>query len=355
MNFTLLHHKHHDLNARMGEFGGWEMPIQYKGILSEHDHTRKKCSIFDICHMGEIELSGPGCINDLEKLLTCNIRGMSIGQVRYGYLLNHSGGVIDDLTCYRLADEKFMLVVNAATTQIDFDWFKKNISPKTFLVDRSSEFAKIDIQGPLSKNILIQTANLNITDLKYFKFIEIDKIIVSRTGYTGELGYELYIPSEQVEKWWDMLLNHVDCEPAGLGARDTLRLEMGYPLYGHELNELNSPISFSNGSFINLDKDFIGKNKIINDLENKSKKAVGLLFDSKRAARENDLVFHKEKEIGIVSSGSISPSLGKAIAIASVKSEYSNIGKKLLVKIRNNFYEAEVVSLPFYSGGTARI
>jgi len=355
MNFTLLHQKHHDLNARMGEFGGWDMPIQYKGILSEHDHTRNKCSIFDICHMGEIEVSGSSCIDDLENLLTCSIKDMSIGQVRYGYLLNHSGGVIDDLTCYRLANDKFMLVVNAATTKIDFDWIKKNISPKTLLKDRSSEFAKIDIQGPLSRNVLMQIANFNIIDLKYFKFIEIDKIIVSRTGYTGELGYELYIPSKSAEKWWNMLLNHIDCEAAGLGARDTLRLEMGYPLYGHELNELNSPISFSDGSFINLNKDFIGKQKIIDDIKNKSKKAVGLSFDSKRAARENDLVFYNDQKIGIITSGSVSPSLGKAIAIASVKFEYSHLGKKLLVKIRNNFYEAEVVSLPFYRNGTARI
>ncbi len=355
MNFTLLHKKHLMLNARMGEFGGWDMPIQYTGILKEHEQTRTKCSIFDICHMGEIEVSGVSAITDLERLLTCNINTIEVGQVKYAYLLNNEGGVIDDLTCYRLEDNKFMLVVNAATTNADLTWITENISSQTIITDRSSYYAKIDIQGPLSKQVLTDLCDFNLNELKYFRFIKIDKIIVSRTGYTGELGYELYIPFNQAEHWWNKLMNHCDCEPAGLGARDTLRLEMGYPLYGHELNDCNSPVYYSNKTFIDMNKDFIGKKKVSDDLKQQLKKVVGLIFDSKRAARENDLVFYNDINIGVVSSGSVSPTLSKAIAIAIIDCDHSTIGNKLLVKIRKNFYEAEVVSLPFYKNGTARI
>ena len=359
MNHTILNNLHIDLGARMGEFGGWNMPIQYEGIIKEHHHTRTSCSIFDICHMGEIEIVGENAERDLNNLLTANISSMSINQVKYSFLLNENGGVIDDLTIYKIDHNRFLLVVNAATTNNDYQWILKNLSNTTIANNLSDEFGKIDIQGPKSRDILQNILNEPIDDIKYFNFKKINNFIVSRTGYTGELGYELYIPTNSTEKWWNMLLNNPLCKPAGLGARDTLRLEMGYPLYGHELTLKSSPVSFSRNSFIDTSKNFIGKNHVLNELDNPSKKIIGLKFESKRAAREGESVFVAAQDmnphkIGVVTSGSISPSLNKAIAIANVDYDEYKEGDILSVEIRNNIYSAEVCSFPFYKNGSVR-
>ena len=359
MNHTILNHLHIDLGARMGEFGGWNMPIQYEGIIKEHHHTRTSCSIFDICHMGEIEIVGDNAEKDLNNLLTANIPSMSINQVKYSFLLNENGGVIDDLTIYKIDQSRFLLVVNAATTNDDYQWISKNLSSTTKANNLSNEFGKIDIQGPKSKHVLQNILNESVDDIKYFNFKKINNFIVSRTGYTGELGYEIYIPTDNTEKWWKMLLDNPLCKPAGLGARDTLRLEMGYPLYGHELTLDSSPVSFSGSSFIDLNKNFIGKDHVLNELDNPSKKIIGLKFKSKRAAREGDSVFIKTDNnnsirIGKITSGSISPSLDQAIAVANVNYDKYKLGDKLLVEIRNIMHPAEVCSFPFYKNGTVR-
>lgn len=353
MNKTILHNQHINLGARMGEFGGWDMPIQYDGIIKEHHQTRNICSVFDICHMGEIEVIGKNAEVDLNRLLTADISSMSINQVRYSFMLNDQGGVIDDLTVYKIDIDHFMLVVNAATIEVDFQWILNNLSPSTKAINVSDEYGKIDVQGPKSKEILNKLLNGSVEDLSYFRFKKIDNLIVSRTGYTGELGYEIYIPLNNVNNWWNMLLESSLCKPGGLGARDTLRLEMGYPLYGHELTHDLSPTSFSERAFINFKKDFIGKNNVLKELNNPSKKIIGLKFNSKRAAREGDSVFLGNDKIGIITSGSISPSLERAIAIAKVN-YYETFDSALSVKIRDKNYLAEVCSFPFYKDGTAR-
>lgn len=342
----------------MGEFGGWNMPIQYAGILQEHRHTREHASLFDICHMGEFELSGPGALADLEKLLTCRVETMAVGQVRYGYLLNEQGGVIDDLTCYRLDTDRFMLVVNAGTTQKDAAWIQGRISPETRFVDRSTEMAKLDLQGPESRNVLEDVLGCTLPDLGYFRFKEFEVLdascILSRTGYTGEWGYEIYLPNKDAGLLWERILAHPLAAPGGLGARDTLRLEMGYPLYGHELNDEQTPDATSRGVFIDLNKTFIGKAAVEAHMQQPLKQLVGLKFDSKRAAREQDKVYAGGGQIGEVTSGSVAPSLGVAVAMAFVEPAYDSIGTQLEVEIRGRKYAAEVVELPFYSAGTAR-
>ncbi len=358
MKKTILHAQHLELGARMGEFGGWDMPIQYAGILQEHHHTRSKASVFDICHMGEFELSGLTACGDLEMLLTCNISSLQIGQVRYGFMLNEKGGTIDDLTCYRLESERYMLVVNAGTAEKDAEWIKAHLSKETIFEDRSDSLAKLDIQGPESRHALEDVLGCTLPELGYFRFKEFDtggaSCILSRTGYTGDFGYEIYLPTTAAQQLWTKLLTHELIEPAGLGARDTLRLEMGYPLYGHELSETRTPVETSRGAFINTDKRFIGREQVSSDLDNPPAYLVGLMFDSKRAAREHDKVFVNDLEIGEVTSGSVAPSLGTAVAMAFVKPECAEVGKTLLVDIRGKKFPAEIVELPFYKHGTAR-
>ncbi len=338
----------------MGEFGGWDMPIQYAGILQEHEQTRTRASVFDICHMGEFELSGETALRDLEKLLTCNVESLAVGQVRYGFMLNDDGGTIDDLTCYRLATDRFMLVVNAGTAEKDAEWIRSRISAETAFVDLSPGMAKLDVQGPESRKVLEDVLECNLPDLGYFRVAEFKDCLLSRTGYTGEWGYEIYLPNADAVSLWDQLVAHELCEPGGLGARDTLRLEMGYPLYGHELSEDRTPVATSRGMFINLKKEFIGKENVAADLDAPEMLLVGLRFASKRAAREHDKIYFNDIEIGEVTSGSVAPSLGVAVAMAFVEPNFAELGRTLDVQIRNKRFSAEVVGLPFYKEGTAR-
>lgn len=358
MKKTPLHGQHAKLGARMGEFGGWDMPIQYAGILNEHAQTRSKASVFDICHMGEFELSGQAAAQDLEKLLTCRIDSMQVGQVRYGFMLNEDGGTMDDLTCYRMDIDRFMLVVNAGTTGKDAKWIRKQISETTRFTDLSPDMAKLDVQGPKSREVLEDVFGCTLPELRYFRFKEVEfeevPCILSRTGYTGEWGYEIYLPNEAASQLWDRIVAHELCEPGGLGARDTLRLEMGYPLYSHELSEEQTPACTSRGMFIAMDKEFIGKENVAADLDDPEMLLVGLRFESKRAAREHDKIYFNDIEIGEVTSGSVAPSLGVAVAMAFVEPEFAGSGRTFDVEIRGKRFPAEVVDLPFYKEGTAR-
>lgn len=351
----------------MAEFGGWDMPIQYESILAEHEHARTKTGLFDICHMGEFELAGPTAAADLEKLLTMKLSTLAVGQCRYGFMLNEQGGVIDDLTCYRLGTERYMLVVNAATRDVDSAWIQQHLSPETIFTDRSNELAKLDVQGPTARADLEAVFGKKLPDLGYFKaeyFQGLENLLgagsaclVSRTGYTGEWGYELYFPASEAVRVWRALLANPNIKPVGLGARDTLRLEMGYSLYGHELSLERTPAATSRGMFIRKEGGYLGEEAVRRDLADPQEFLVALEFDSKRAARAHDKVFFQtleKMELGEVTSGSVSPSLGKAIALAFVKAEYSSLGMVLDVEIRGKCFLATVVELPFYKKGTAR-
>jgi aminomethyltransferase len=359
MKNTPLFEEHIALGARMAEFGGWNMPIQYDGILGEHQHTRQRTGLFDICHMGEFELSGPSAATDLENLLTLKISTLAIGQCRYGFMLNEQGGVIDDLTCYRLEDDRYMLVVNAATLDGDADWIRAHLSAETIFTDRSGEFAKLDVQGPSARKDLEAVIGKQIPELGYFKAESFQcletEMLISRTGYTGELGYELYFSSSEAVRIWRALLANENIKPVGLGARDTLRLEMGYSLYGHELSTTRTPVSASRGMFIKKEVGFIGRDAVMSELENPTEFLVALEFGNKRAARADDLVFNSADEaVGSITSGSLSPSIGVAVALALVKAECAELGTVLNVEIRGKKFPATVVSLPFYKEGSAR-
>ena len=358
MKKTPLHADHVARGAKMAEFGGWDMPIQYEGILAEHEQTRSRAGLFDICHMGEFELTGPTATADLTRLLTMNVSTLATGQCRYGFMLNDQGGVIDDLTCYRLDDEKYLLVVNAATCEGDAEWIRSHLSAQTVFTDRSGELGKIDLQGPASRAAFEAVAGKPLPELGYFRCAPFEcldtEILLSRTGYTGEWGYELYLPVDQTARVWSALLAHEEIKPVGLGARDTLRLEMGYSLYGHELSPDRTPVAVSRGMFIRKDGGFIGEEAVRRDLADPREYLVALAFDSKRAARAGDAVFAGGEKTGSVTSGSVSPSLGRAIALAIVQADCAGPGTVLNVEIRGKQFPARVVDLPFYKNGTAR-
>jgi aminomethyltransferase len=356
---TPLYHEHLSLRARMAPFGGWDMPIQYEGILAEHEHTRTACSLFDICHMGEFEVSGATACDDLERLLTQRISTLGPGQCRYGYLLNEQGGVLDDLTCYRLDEDRYYLVVNAATARRDGEWIQAHLSGTTVFRDVSQQTAKLDVQGPASREALAACCDGDVPALKYFHACEFElfgtRCLLSRTGYTGEWGYELYFPAEEAVRFWRLLLADERIKPAGLGARDTLRLEMGYPLYSHELFEDRTPIGASRGMFIDFSKEFIGREPVLNEkVRGPSKVLVGLQLESKRAARAGDKVMLVDAPVGFVTSGSVAPSLGVAVAMAYVDAEVSAPEQVLDIEVRGKKLPATVVELPFYRNGTAR-
>ena len=356
---TALYERHVQLGARIAPFGGWDMPIQYQGILAEHEHTRTSATVFDICHMGEFELRGPSAEADLERLLTMPVGKIASGQCKYGFLLNERGGVIDDLTCYRLDHQHFMLVVNAATCAGDAAWIQKHLSPGTEFHDISSWTGKLDVQGPQSRALMEEALQVSIPDLKYFHFTRMTMLgvscLVSRTGYTGEWGYELYMPMEAVGMFWDKLLAAGKIKPAGLGARDTLRLEVGYPLYGHELCDTRTPVDAFGKNFLALEKEFMGHEAVRAALAQPSaQQLVGLQLEGKRAARAGDKLMSGGAVVGEITSGSLAPSLGYAVGMGYINRPLSVPGQLVQVQLKGATLPATVVNLPFFKNGTAR-
>ena len=343
----------------MAPFSGWDMPIQYEGILAEHAWTRTRTSVFDTCHMGEFSLRGPTALLDLENLLTCKVSTIAPGQARYGYLLRDDGGCLDDLTCYRLGPDHFWLIVNAGTLAGDAEWIRAHLSKKTQFENLSERTAKLDVQGPNARADLEAAFGLKLPDLRYFRFVTQRlagiPTVISRTGYTGEFGYELYLPANAALDFWDMMLKPGAIKPAGLGARDTLRLEAGYPLYGHELGVERTPVAAARGQFIDFTKTFIGRDACLRDREQGCGRYLcGLRLASKRAARAHDKVMLGAREVGAVTSGSLAPSLDRAIALAYVDDAQTAHGTALEILSRDTRLAAEVVALPFYQDGTAR-
>ncbi len=356
---TPLFDAHVALKARMAPFGGWDMPIQYEGIVPEHTATRTATTVFDICHMGEFELRGPTAQADLERLLTQNVATIAVGQARYGYLLREDGGVLDDLTCYRFGPDHFWLIVNAGTCAGDADWIRGHLSPHTHFEDITARTGKLDLQGPTAREALESAFGTRVPDLRYFRFapVTLDGVscVLSRTGYTGEYGYEIYFPIEHTIAFWNRLLADGTVKPAGLGARDTLRLEVGYPLYGHELGLDRTPVAAARGLFMDLKKDFIGKAVCVRDkAQGCPQYLCGLQLESKRAARAHDVLFAGGQSVGEVTSGSLAPSLGVAVALAYLRADLCAPGTALEVECHGKRLPARVVDLPFYKNCTAR-
>jgi len=360
---TSLNQEHVRLKARMVPFGGWEMPLQYEGILAEYKNTRQDVSLFDTSHMGEFIVEGGADESGLSRVVTQKLADLAVGNCRYGAMLNDQGKVMDDLIVYRLAQQRWMIVVNGATMEKDAAQFKKIISPGSF-TNRSFQTGKVDIQGPRSRELLLKFIK-GIEPLTFYTFAELDvlgtKAIVSRTGYTGELGYEIYFPWERMPELWNKILS-LGAKPAGLGARDVLRLEMGYNLYGHELSEDISPLEGGLSKFIDWDKDFVGKEAVVAEKNAGVKRQlVGFTSATRRSPRGDQKIFSSDrKEIGIVTSGTFSPALERGIGMGFVETNTAPRGAKIFIgenltegEARNTI-EAEIVAKPFYKAGTFR-
>ena len=328
------------------------MPIQYQGILAEHAHTRQSVSVFDICHMGEFMLQADPVLSGFDRLITQNIISMPFGTCRYGFMLNDQAGILDDLIVYRLNKASWMMVVNAATISKDLEHLKDNLSLGCSLENVSDKMAKLDVQGPQSQEVIQNIFGQKLGELNYYSFSE-SKIfghqscMVSRTGYTGERGYEIYIANDYVGRLWELLLKDVRVKPAGLGCRDTLRLEMSYPLYGQDLDTLHTPLAAGLLKFVDFSKDFIGRDALIKEQKHGPQEhLIYFQADSRRSPRHDFGIWDKGRKIGTVTSGSFSPSLRKGIGMGYVTGNYA-IGVQLVVKQEATEIPVEVVQKPF--------
>jgi len=353
---TVLFDRHAQLGARMAPFGGYLMPISYTGILAEHKAARTAVAVFDTCHMGEFHVSGETALADLENLVSCDLACLAVGRCRYGRLCNPEGGVMDDLLVYRLDDAGFMLVVNAGTQAGDFEWISSHISARTAIRNISESTAKMDVQGPGAPRIIQRLMDAPIDGLRFYGFhrntCNGQPVLLSRTGYTGEIGFEMYTDPAIIVPLWDICMEEGGVA-AGLGARDTLRLEIGMPLYGHELKSERNAGEAGFGAFISNTKEFIGSTAIRNAADRKER-LIGMVFEGRQSAREGNRVLSETGAIiGTVTSGSFAPSLGYSIALGYVDSEFSAAGTRIEVEARR-LMKAEVVKPPFYKEGTAR-
>ena len=351
---TPLHAWHLAQNAKMAPFAGWDMPIQYKGIIAEHSHTRENASIFDICHMGEFLLKGAGAKDALAKVVTHNLDTLKPGRCRYGFLLNEGGGILDDLIVYHIEPDNFMIVVNAACRESDFAAIASRLPSSLSLVDISDNTGKIDLQGPASLAALERILPGPWRQMPYFGLVlaqfEGEPLLVSRTGYTGELGFELYMPTVKSLPLWEVCLADPAVAPAGLGARDTLRLEAGLPLYGQDLDPNHTPAEAGYDGMLTSVAAYVGKNNALTTRE----KLVALAFEGRRSARHNDEVFLNGQKVGIITSASFAPSLGYAVALAYIAVDYA-AAEQFTVLAAKTELSATRVDLPFYTKGTARM
>ena len=355
---TPLYDQHVALNAKMVPFGGWEMPLQYEGIIAEYDNTRNGVSVFDTSHMGEFFIEGDLHATGLDKIVSQPLADLPLKNCRYGVMLNDHGGVIDDLIVYRLEKERWMIVVNGATTEKDARQFLTHLSSKKVFTDASAQTGKLDIQGPSSRTVLSSLIK-GLEKLGYYTFDYFDvlgeQVIVSRTGYTGELGYEIYFPWKKTPQLWAELLKR-GVKPAGLGVRDVLRIEMGYSLYGHELEEDISPLDAGLGRFIDWEKDFIGKEALMKEKAHGAARTIAcFVSQTRRSPRAGNTIFSPDgKKRGVVTSGTFSPSLQKGIGLGFVAKEHAKVGGKILCGDEKNTIETEIVGRPVYKKGSLK-
>ncbi len=356
---TPLYDNHVALKGKMVPFGGYIMPVQYdKGIIAEHMAVRTKAGLFDVSHMGEVIFEGPTALATLNNLLTNDFTNLAIGRVRYSVMCQEDGGCLDDLIVYRLGEEKYLVVVNAANHDRDVAHMKQHIKEGTTFTDISEETGLLALQGPESKTIISKILESGELQEKYYSFTEHVVLAgiectVSRTGYTGEFGYEIFCPSDKAPALWDAILAAGKDDgilPCGLGARDTLRLEAAMPLYGHEMNETVSPLETDLDFGVKMNKDtFIGKAGI--EARGVHRERIGLKVTGRGIIRENEPVFVGEEQIGKTTSGTFCPYLKGAYAMALVEKGKVALGDTVEAEVRGRRVAAEVVALPFYKRG----
>lgn len=348
---TPLYDAHIKLGARMVDFSGWLMPIQYDGIIAEHHRTRTDVTMFDTCHMGRFRVSGPGSGEAINRLVTAELSTLKDGQCRYGFLLREDGGILDDLIVYRFDAEHWMIVVNAGTLPKDREWIRSRLPAGVTFEDASTRMAKLDVQGP---NAFAKTAGVLGVDpstLGYFRFRTFDfggEAIVSRTGYTGEKGVELYVDAGRIVELWDRFLA-AGVKPAGLGARDTLRLEAGLPLYGHELSEEVTPVEAGMERYLTKTSPYIGAAAVRQRREQgPAKRLTGFRVEGRQSARAGQTVLVNDRPVGIVTSGSFAPTLQAVVGFAYVETALALPGTRVQVDTGRARLDAVLSPPPFY-------
>lgn len=357
MKKTCLHDRHVELGATMSPFAGFDMPIEYSGIVEEHEAVRRGCGVFDVSHMGEVNISGHDAERFVNYLFSNDVAGAPVGKVFYGMMLNRDGGVVDDLLVYKRGDENFFLVINASNIDKDVAWIEENAAGfDVEIINLSDDLGEIAVQGPEAESVLEQVLGIACKELEFYTFKESEldgaHILVSRTGYTGEDGFEIYAGHATVRQLWDELMESGRAVPCGLGCRDTLRFEVGLPLYGDELADDITPVEACLSMFVKLDKPepFIGKEVVMRQkAEGAPRKLVGLEINDRAIARHGYEVLNDNDEvIGHVTTGYRGISVDKSIAAALVDTRYAAMGTQLKVKIRRKIFPATVVSRKFY-------
>ncbi len=363
MKETPFIHLHKKYNAKLVEFAGYNMPIQYEGINEEHKTVRSSVGVFDVSHMGEIWVKGEKAYELVQKITTNNIAVLEPGKAQYSCFPNGKGGIVDDLIVYHYENDKYLLVVNAANTEKDWNWIvEQNKEIGAELENASDNIAQLAVQGPKAIEALQKITDINLSEIEFYTFVVgaiggVENVIISATGYTGAGGFELYMYKSDAEKIWDAVFEagkEFGIKPIGLGARDTLRLEMGYCLYGNDINDTTSPLEAGLGwitKFVDgnnfVDRKFMENLKA----EGLKKRLVAFEMVDKGIPRQHyEVVNENDEVIGEVTSGTMSPMLKKGIGMAYVKTDYRKIGTEIFIKIRNKNVKANVVKLPFYKG-----
>ena len=352
---TCLYDKHVELNALMSPFGGFIMPIQYSSITEEHNAVRQHCGVFDVSHMGEVVVTGPDAEKYVNHIFTNDITNAPQFQVYYGMMLYENGGTVDDMLVYKMGENNFFIVINAANIDKDFAWMTKNAEGfDVNVVNRSEYYGQLAVQGPEAEAVVESVLNLPCKDLVFYtaKVIETngEEVIVSRTGYTGEDGFEIYASHDFIRNSWDLLIKSGRCLPCGLGCRDTLRFEVGLPLYGDELSPEISPVMAGLSMFCKLDKEeFIGKEAIAQQkAEGVKQRVIGIELKDRAVPRHGYAVMHNGEKAGEVTTGYQSISTSKSVCMALVDTPHAKLGTELEVQIRKKTFPGVVVKKQFY-------
>jgi len=357
MKKTAFTEYHQSLGAKMVEFAGFYMPVQYEGINIEHDTVRKNVGVFDVSHMGEIWVKGPKALDLVQWITSNDASKLYDGKIQYSCFPNDRGGIVDDLLVYRIDSETYLLVVNASNIEKDWEWINKNNIFGATLYNASDEISQLAVQGPNAIKVLQKLTEEDLSKIEYYSFKKIDfagvkQVIMSATGYTGAGGFEIYFANKDAKQIWNAIFEagkEFNIKPIGLGARDTLRLEMGYCLYGNDIDDTTSPLEAGLGWITKFTKKFINSDNLLKQKEQGvSRRLVGFELVDKGIPRHHYKIYNSDKqEIGFVTSGTMSPSLKKPIGMGYVKTEYSNENSEIFIKIREDYAKAKVVKLPF--------
>ena len=348
---TCLYDKHVDLGALISPFGGFEMPIQYTNIVDEHQAVRQACGVFDVSHMGEVLISGPDAERYVNHIFTNDVREMPVGKILYGMMCYGNGGVVDDLLVYKMDTDCFFLVINASNIAKDWVWIQEQAKGYEVTLNHQSDYyGELAIQGPRAEAVMEEVLGLPCKELTFYTFKTIGKVIVSRTGYTGEEGFEVYADANYINECWDKLMASGRCKPCGLGCRDTLRFEVGLPLYGDELSQDITPIMAGLGIFVKLDKEeFIGKDALAKQkAEGAPKKLVGIELADKAIPRHGYAVLKDGQPIGEVTTGYHTISTDKSVCMALIDAAHAALGTEVEIQIRKKTFPGTVCKKKFY-------